>query len=265
MQTQKTKAVIARKLSKKELYNYFFPRRSSIWVKIALVGGALLFISGWFLHTNMLFIGPGALVGLSSGLAIWRTKRSNPNDEQYDTWVKSQGKILYQRGLQTLGITEAELSHHAFWIQSFVLPGSLDADEYDEEVTWLKQGQDGRHRASINVFTFIYPMARAFAIFKSDVNAFYPSLHNDLDEIYAYRHIVSATTYRIRDNIFLGEQEFPYLLEQFCLKITNGETIKLSATVKAKPFGSIPGIPTLTLPDTNFPWTLGQLRSMLLS
>lgn len=97
------------------------------------------------------------------------------------------------------------------------------------------------------------------------MNAFYPSLHNELDEIYAYRHIISATTSKSRDNIFLGEQEFPYQVEQFCLKITNGETIKLSATIKAKPFGSVPGIPTLTLPDTNFTWTLGQLRSMLLS
>ncbi len=264
MQTQKTRAVIARKLSEKELYNYFFPRRYSIWVWITLIGSAILFISAAVLQSTIFIV----LCALSACLGVfimWRTKRSNPSDELYDAWVRSQAKILYQRGLQALGITEAELSSHMLWIQSFVLPGSLDADEYDADVVWLKQGKDGRWRTSINVYTFFYPLARSFAIFKSDVNAFYPSLHNDLDEIYAYRHIVNATTSKIRDNVFLGEQEFPYQVEQFCLKITNGETIKLSATVKARPFGSVPGIPTLALPDTNFNWTLGQLRSKLLS
>lgn len=144
-----------------------------------------------------------------------------------------------------------------------MLPGSFDADEYDAEVVWLKYGKDGRCRSSINVFTFIYPTSRSFGIFKSDVNALFPSLHNDEDEVYPYRHIISATTSKTRDTILLGEQEFPYQIEHFCLKITNGETVKLSATVKAKPSGSIPGVPTIALPDTNFNWTLGKLRSML--
>jgi hypothetical protein len=264
MQSQRTRAVIARKLSKKELYNYFFPRRNPIWVWIAFAGSATSLIISMFMH-SMTFIGIAVFLGLIGVFRIWRTKRLNPNDEQYDAWVRRQGKILYTRGLEVLGITEAELSSHALWMQSFVLPGSRDADDYEAEVVWLKEGKDGRSRSSINVYTFFYPMARSFAIFKSDVNAFYPSQHNDLDEIYAYHHLVSATTKRIRDNIFVGEQEFPYLIEQFCLKITNGDTLQLSAAVKARPFGSVPGIPTITLPDTDFIWTLGQLRSMLLS
>ncbi len=115
MQTQRTKAVIARKLSEQELYNYFFPRRYPIWVWIAFAGGAVLFIIGAFLQ-SMIIVGLSVLVGLIGVLMMWRTKRSNPNDEQYDTWVRGQGKILYKRGLQVLGITEAELSNHAFWI-----------------------------------------------------------------------------------------------------------------------------------------------------
>ncbi|MBV9615828.1 MAG: hypothetical protein JO031_10275 [Ktedonobacteraceae bacterium] len=262
MSTQRTKAVIARQLSSQELANYFAPRPYPIWVWVAFASGVALFIIGSLLQ-NMIFIGLSILLGFIGILIMWRTKRSNPDDEQYDAWVKSQGRILYKRGLQALGITESQMSHSVLSILSYVLPGSLDADDYDEDVVQIKWGKDGRCRSSITVYTFIYPLARSFAIFKSDVNAFYPALHNELDEVYAYRHIISATTSKIRDTILLEEQEFPYQIEHFCLKISNGETIKLSATVKAKPAGSAASAPTIALPDTNFNWTLGKLRSML--
>jgi hypothetical protein len=149
------------------------------------------------------------------------------------------------------------------WIQSYVLPGTIDADEHILDTVHIKPGKDGRYRCSINVFTFIYPMTHSFAVFKSDINAFDPSFHNDEDDIYPYRHIIGATTSRTQETIFLGEREFPYQVEQFCLKLANGETIPLSATVRVKPSGSVAGVPTLALPDTNFSWTLNKLRAML--
>jgi hypothetical protein len=263
MQTQKTKAVIARQLSAKELYHYFFPRNYPTWAWMAFAGGTiLLFIVGSFLQ-QIPIIGFSALVALIGLTTRWLINRSNPNDAQYDAWVKSQAKMLYKRGLLTLGITESQLSDHAMWIQSYVLPGSLDAEEHISDTVHIKPGKDGRYRSSINVFTFIYPTARSFAIFKSDVHAFSPSLHNDEDDIYPYRHIIGATTSRTRETILLGEREFPYQVEQFCLKLANGETIPLSATVRVKPSGSVAGVPTLTLPDTNFNWTLNKLRAMI--
>ncbi len=263
MQTQKTKALIARQLSKQELYYYFFPRSSPIWVWIAFVGATfLLFIVGLVTQT-LPMLGFGLLIGLAGLFTYWWIHRLNLNDEQYDIWVRSQSKLLYKLGLQALSLAESQLSDHPMWIQSYVLPGSLDAEEYDADVVWLKVGKDGRHRSSVNTFTFIYPTARAFAIFKSDVNAFDPGSHNDEDDIYPYRHIIGATTGRTREAILVEEQEFPYQIEHFCLKLTNGETIKLSATIKAKPAGSVPGIPTLNLPDTNYSFTLSKMRMML--
>jgi hypothetical protein len=262
-QTQRTKTVIARQLSAKELYYYFFPRSYPTWAKITFAGGAgLLFLGGLFLR-QLPILGFGLLSGLIGLMLQWWINKSNPNDAQYDAWVKQQAKSLYKRGLQTLGITESQLSDHAMWIQSYVLPGTFDADEYLSNTVHIKPGTDGCYRSSINVFTFIYPMTHSFAIFKSDVHAFKPSLHNDEDDIYPYRHIISATTSRTRETIFLGEREFPYQVEQFCLKLANGETIPLSATVRVKPSGSVAGVPTLTLPDTNFSWTLNKLRAML--
>lgn len=263
MQTQTTKTGIARQLSARELYHYFFPLIYPVWARIAFAGGAILFVLvGLSLRLWLIFC-LGLLVGLAGLLVYWRIKRANPDDDHYDTWVKSQAKYLYKRGLQTLGINEAQLTDHPLWIRSYVLPGSQAAADYDPATIRIQCGKDGTYRTSINVFTFIYPMARSFAIFKSDINAFRPSFHNDEDEFFPYRHIVAATTIRTQETLLLGERKYPYLVEQFCLKLSNGESIPLSAAVRIKPPGSVAGVPTLTLPNTHFSWTLNKLREII--
>ena len=265
MQTQKMKTVIAQQLSEQEIKNYFFPQPYPIWTWVALASG-VIFIVLAFIAQNLFLGGVGIACILVGLFLIWKTKKSNPDDQQYDAWVENQGQILSQRGLQTLDITRSQMSDRMVHIRSYVLPGSLDANEYDPDSVWMKRGKDGYWRFSINVYTYIYPLPRYLAVFKSDINAFEPWVHNDLDEIFAYRHIISATTTsHFGDTILLGEQKFPYHMEQFCLKITNGEAVKLSATVKAKPPGSIAGIPRITLPDTGFNRTLNILRKLLLS
>lgn len=265
MQTQKIKTVIARQLSQQELKNYFFPRRYPTWAWIALIIGVILLVPG--LIAQKWFVSIAGLALILFGLFfLLKTKRSNPDDQQYDAWVENQGQILYKRGLQALDITRSQMSDRILHIRSYVLPGSFDANEYDPDSVWMKCGKDGYWRFSINVYTYIYPLPHYLAVFKDDINAFQPWLHNDLNEIYAYQHIVSATTMsEPGDAIFLEGQKFPYHMEQLCLKISNGDALKLSATVKAKPPGSLSGIPVIVLPDTGFNRMLNILRKLLLS
>jgi hypothetical protein len=265
MQNQKTKSVIARQLSGQELTNYFFPRPYPIWAWAALGVGVILIVLA--LITKNLFISIVGIVLILVGLFfLWQTKRSNPDDQQYDAWVENQGQALYKRGLHALDITRSQMSDRMLHIRSYVLPGSFDANDYDPDTVWMKRGKDGYWRFSINVYTYIYPLPHYLAVFRGDINAFEPRLHNDLNEMYAYYHIIGATTVSDpEDAIFIGGQKFPYQTEQFCLKISNGDSDRLSATIKAKPPGSLSSIPAIVLPDTGFNKTLNILRKLILS
>jgi hypothetical protein len=265
MHPQRTKAVIARQLSPQELYNYFFPRPYPPWAWGLVVGGLILICIGpisqfWLVSVVGLVLFLGGLLYLLS------IKRANPDDRLYDAWVEDQGQRLSQKGFHLLDITRSQMSDRMLNMRSYVLPGSFDAAEYDPNAVQMKRGQDGAWRFSINVYTYIYPLKDALAIFKGDINALDPAFHNDLDEIYGYRHIVGANTITQSGNkILMSGQKFPYHIEYFCLKLSNGEAIKLSAAVKAKPPGSMSGVPMIALPDTGFNKMLNILRKLLLS
>jgi len=261
MHTQKMKTT--RSLSKQEVSNYFIPRRYPLWTGILIVIGIILIIVG-LIVPNMISIVIGLFLELWGWSWIYSIKRANPNDAQYDAWVEKQGQILYRRGLQALGITKSQMSNPVIRIQSYVIPGSHEAKEYLAEDVKMKHGKDGDLRFSINVFTYIYPTTRSLAIFRGDINAFTPSHYNDLHEVYPYHHIVTATTSPLRDNIIINGENFIYRTEQLCLKISNGETIPLSATVKMGPLGSAPDVPRITLPETGFTRALHKLRQVLL-
>lgn len=263
MSQQRQKKVSVRDLSEQEVVNYFFPRPIPVWTSIAIITGVVLLIIGGILQ-NIFVMAAGLVVGFISGYIIYKTVRSNPNDAQYDAWVERQGKALYSRGLQMLGI-QLHNRDTVQCIRSYVLPGSLAAQDYIADDVLMKRGKDGRLRFSINVYTYIFATTQWVAVFKSDVNAFTPLIHNDMHEIYAYRHIVGATTSQLRDEVIFEERRFPYRTEQFCLKIANGETVRLSAAVKAGPLSSAPGVPAIRLPNTGFDRTLNELRQILLA
>ncbi len=197
------------------------------------------------------------------GIIIYRRIKSHPDDESYDAWVGSLARKLYARGLDTLDI-QLHNQDQVLTIRSYVLPGSLTAHDYLHEEVLMKHGKDGRQRFSINVYTFIFCTARFLAIFESDVNVFNPLIHRDIHEIYGYPTIFTATTIPLEDTVVFDEQEVPYRTELFCLKFVNGETGKFSAAVKARPWGSIPDAPAITLPSTNFDKKLSKLRQILL-
>ncbi len=223
-QGQNQRAV--RELSAQEVYNYFYPRPTPKWNIGAIVFGVALIPVGIFLHSILL-------------------------------------SVAGARGLDTLDI-QLHNQDQVLTIRSYVLPGSLTAHDYLHEEVLMKHGKDGRQRFSINVYTFIFCTARFLAIFESDVNVFNPLIHRDIHEIYGYPTIFTATTIPLEDTVVFDEQEVPYRTELFCLKFVNGETGKFSAAVKARPWGSIPDAPAITLPSTNFDKKLSKLRQILL-
>lgn len=265
MHTRKTKAVIARQLSQQELNNYFFPRPYPPWAWAMVVIGPLLMPIGPIAQLWLVDI-LGLLLFLWGLLFLVSIKRANPDDRLYDAWVESQGQLLAQEGMQRLDITRSQISDRVLNMRSYVLPGSFDAAEYDPKAVYMKRGKDGYHRFSINVYTYIYPLKNSLAIFKGDINALDPTFDNDKDDIYPYRHIMGVNTIiQPRNTVLIGGQKVPYRIEQFCLKLKYGETIAWSAAVKAKPPGSISGLPTVALPDTAFNKTFNILRKILLS
>jgi hypothetical protein len=265
MHTQRTKAVIARQLSQQELSNYFFPRSYPLWAWVMVVVSPILIGIGLISQLWLMSIA-GLAIFLGSLLSLLSIKRGNPDDRLYDAWVENQGQLLAQKGLHMLDITRAQMSDRMLNMRSYVLPGSFDAADYGQEAVHMKRGNDGEWRFSINVYTYIYPLKDALAIFKGDINALDPAFHNDQDEIYSYRSLAGACTMsQPGDKLLMGAQKFPYRIEQFGLKFNNGETIKLSAAVKARPPGSMSGTPTIMLPDTGFNRTFNILRRLLLS
>ncbi|HYU73864.1 MAG TPA: hypothetical protein VEL31_14380 [Ktedonobacteraceae bacterium] len=259
-QGQNQRAV--RELSAQEVYNYFYPRPTPKWNIGAIVFGVALIPVGIFLHSILLSVA-GPIIVAIFGIIIYRRIKSHPDDESYDAWVGSLARKLYARGLDTLDI-QLHNQDQVLTIRSYVLPGSLTAHDYLHEEVLMKHGKDGRQRFSINVYTFIFCTARFLAIFESDVNVFNPLIHRDIHEIYGYPTIFTATTIPLEDTVVFDEQEVPYRTELFCLKFVNGETGKFSAAVKARPWGSIPDAPAITLPSTNFDKKLSKLRQILL-
>jgi hypothetical protein len=251
-----------RALSEQEVYNYFYPQSTPAWNIIVIVIGIALFLASFFFHFILLAI-IGPIIALIGGLIIYKRIKAHPSDEDYDAWVGSMAVALYDRALDTLDI-QLHNQDRVLTIRSYVLPGSLAADDYAPDEVLMKYGKDGRPRFSINVYTFIICTDDFLAVFESDVNVFQPFMHRDIHEIYGYHTIFSATTLALEDTILFDDQEFPYRTEQFCLKFANGETLGFSAAVRARPWGNMSNVPTIQLPGTDFDKKLSKLRQILL-
>jgi hypothetical protein len=251
-----------RALSAREVSNYFYPRPTPVWNVVAIIAGVALLPAGIILHSLLLLVA-GLLIIAGGAFIIHRRIKSHPDDESYDAWVGSLAVGLYERGLDTLNI-QLHNQDRVLTIRSYVLPGSLAADDYPPDEVLLKYGKDGRPRFSVNVYTFIICTEDFLAIFESDVNVFSPLIQRDTHEIYGYRTIFSATTIPLEDTVLFDEQEVPYRTEQFCLKFANGETMGFSAAVRARPWGNMSDVPAIELPSTDFDRKLSKLRQILL-
>lgn len=251
-----------RELSAQEVRNYFYPRPTPMWNIGAIVFGAVLIPLSIFLHFILLAVA-GPIVAAIFGFIVYRRIKSHPDDESYDAWVKGQARELYERSLDVLDI-QPGFQGQKLIIRSLVLPGSSAANEYQSGEALMKWGKDGRLRFSINVYTFIFCTTRFIAIFESDINVFHPFFHTDTHNIYAYSKIFSAMTTQFEDTVLLNEQEVPYRMEQFCLELTNGDTVILTATVRARPRGNVPGASVIIPPGPNFDKKLSKLRQILL-
>ncbi|MDQ2884962.1 MAG: hypothetical protein M3Y39_02655 [Chloroflexota bacterium] len=260
--SQQQRQSTIRDLSRKEVSNYFYPRPTPAWNIVAIIVGIALLPISIILHYILLFAA-GLLIVAVGAFIIYKHARAHPDDESYDAWVGSLAIGLYDRGLDMLNI-QPHNQDSVLTIRSYVLPGSLAADDYPSDEVLMKYGKDGRLRFSVNVYTFIICTKDYLAVFESDVNVFSPLIHRDIHEIYGYRTIFSATTMPLEDTVLFGGEEVPYRTEQFCLKFANGETLDFSAAVRARPWGNMSDVPTITLPSTGFDKNLSKLRQILL-
>jgi hypothetical protein len=251
-----------RALSARDLYDYFYPRPVPPWKFGVLIVGIILILVGLFV--SQIFIVIGVLIGGIGVFIICKQIKSRPDDESYDAWLRERAQDLYERSLEMLDIRPGGRGQ-SMSIRSLVLPGSMEANEYRDGEALIKRGKDGRLRFSINVYTFIFCTPRFLAVFKSDINAFQPYTHIDAHNIYPYSKIFGAVATQSEDIVILNEQKLPYRMEQFCLELTNGQKEVMSATVRARPRGNMPGAPMIMPPGSNFDKKLSRLRQILLA
>lgn len=259
--SQQQRQHTARKLSKQELYDYFYPRPISRWKFGAIAVGIILVLVGLFLP-EIPIIGIGLCIGGGGAFFIYKQVTSRPDDESYDVWLRAHARQLYKRSLEMLAIQPGSQGE-TLTIQSFVLPGSMEAKEYPAGEVSMKLGKDGQWRFSINIYTFIFCTPGFLAISKSDINAFQPFAHLDTHSIYSYSKVFGAGITQCEDIVILNEQALPYQMENFCLELTNGKTKVMSAVVKARPGGNARGAPIIMLPGTNFDRNLSRLQQIL--
>ena len=231
---------------------------------ITCLVGALFLAIGISLQ-NVYLIALGCLLLLISASIIGVIRRSNPTDQQYDQWVHAQAQAMLPRALAKFNMRSYQVTDHILRTHSFVLPGSRMASHYPEKEVQAKRGKDGQWRFSINVYTYFLPAEHYLAVYTCDVNAFDPSSHIEQTEEYFYSDIVGVTTHPLRDTAIIGNRRYRYRIEQFSLRISNGDTIDLGASLKATPLDDEQHIPVFTLPQTGFDRTLTRLRSLLRS
>jgi hypothetical protein len=249
---------------------YFFPRPiSTLSIVMAVIGGVFMLLGIALLWLTGVGIVVGALLAIGLILLILGVRsmiviiRSNPDDEDYDDWLERQGKALLPRALRTLSLDEQQITSKIICVHSVLLPGSSLANNYHDEV-YLKQGQDGQWRSSVNLYTYFFPSERFIAIFTRDINAFSPrGPHSDESEEYFYRDIIGVSTSVSRDTVLVGEVESTYRVQQLSLKLINGENLRFGGYLSAVPFDTKRGLPTILSPDARVNATLNDLRVLL--
>ena len=266
-QRQQQRIIPKRSLSEAETRRYFSPRQFPRWTCIILLLGLLFItISYYWLYSWVVFSG-GMIVLLGSIVRLMLIFTSRISDEQYDSWVEDQADAMYYEAIQTLGLDESDLADPVQCIHSFVLPRSRIAEAYPTQEVQVKRGTDGDLHYSVHVYTYFFFTRNSLAIFRGDINAWN---HSEYDEknytfIRRYQHIMDVVIYKSQDTVSIEDKLFQYNVEQCCLELTNGRTIPLSATLRARRRDKQRNVIKSLLPETGFESTLRDVRTLLFS
>ncbi|GAC1655563.1 MAG: hypothetical protein NVS4B12_28050 [Ktedonobacteraceae bacterium] len=234
----------------------YFSQSTPRWIFLLIVG-VLLAIGGYYLHTSIL-VPLGGILSSISIIVLLIMAVLKPSDNAYDKWLGDQFRILDSTVLPKLHLQPSQVVGDRLHLHGFVFPGTEDAASYGD--VRVKEGRDKYSRFSVNVYTFFVATQDHIAIFVTDVNALDQSTHVENASYYYYDHVVGVTTRDVQVKIKLWGKEYNVLLQNFALQATNGESVKVGASLRAKPIGKSKNVPVLTAVDTE----IGKVTAALL-
>lgn len=261
-QSQAGMAKRDKQFSNQQMRKYFTEKRySRKMIVCAAVLGLISFLS---LAFNGVFSIVGFFLCVCFVGYILIKARSIPTDKEYDEWVKRKRRALLSRAYKKLHLNQSHLIIHPLIVKGFILPGSEPAAHYSARDVYMKEGEDGQWRFSINVFMFFFATEDYLAVFSSSVNAVNQSAPPvEGTEEYFYDHIVGVTTYTGQDVAVIYGQEYDYRIQKFSLRIANRDNINLGAYIGATALGNSQHGPIIIPPTMNIDRVLAELRHVI--
>lgn len=263
VQNQQT-TVPVRQLTAEEVKRYFIatrtPRKAFVVAGLMFLG-LLLLLFGIAMNIPFLVV-TGAILLLAPPVSVFVLRKSTPNDEEYDAWVKEQAAEIRRTAYRELQIDRADLKGPPLLIRSFILPGSSLANKQPENTVLLKKGKDGHYRFSVMFYTYLFPGTSYIAIYTHYVNAVAMSSRLWQNEEYAPHHIVRPIVSSKQEEILIEREWCRCEIEQLCLGIANQETIPLGAYLAMTPVDR-DDLPTITLPGLTVQQAVMSIRKLL--
>ena len=253
-----------REFSNEQMRRYFTEERyPGKWIVWAAIVGLADFCSFAFNSYLGLF---GAAVFVSLIAYIIIRARSIPTDKEYDEWLKRRARSMIPRAYRKLNLDRSDLIAPLLRIDSFVLPGSRLAEHFSPDDVQMKEGKDGRWRFSVNVFMYLFPAEHSLAFFSGSVNALNQFARPvEETEEYFYEHIAGATTFETKDYAVIHGYQYVYRIQQFSLRVGNGDNIDLGAYISASALDDNQQGPAIIPPTRNVDQVLAELRAILRS
>jgi len=265
MSRQILSGVSTQQFSESEMRRYFSKGLTDAIV-ITIVGIVLIIVgSGIPGLAPVVFLGLG-LGAIGIVITAYKLFASKPSDQEYDKWLENHANALVFGAGDKLGMQRNQVEAHIIKqtllsIHGFVLPGMSEAYKYRIDELRAKKGKDGVWRFSVNVYTYFFPEEHHLGAFVGDVNALNQSAHNDKTEEYFYQDVVGATVSDEQNTIEFRGKKYQYRIQQFSLRITNGDSI--GATVNARPADNRQNAPIFSIPDSGIDRTIAYLRMLL--
>lgn len=236
----------------------YFSTGSARSIMIVIVG-VLLVIVGIYLNF-LILSGVGALLIIAGGIVIM-VARSRPSDKEFDRWLEGQSNALAAAALEKLHLHPNQVLGPPLHLHGYVLPGTKDARNYDE--IRQKQGKDGQWRFSANVYTFFFPADHHIAVFSSGIDALDQSAHVEQAYHYFYHDIVGVAAQDVQDTINFKGRDYTVLLQQFSLKVANGDAIGIGGSFSVKPIGKKKDAVPFAVTDSDVSRTVAALLALL--
>jgi hypothetical protein len=253
-----------REFSNEQMRRYFTEKRySGKWIVWTAVLGLVDFCSFAF-NSYIGFFGAAVFVSLVAYIII--RAKSIPTDKEYDEWLKRRARGMIPRAFRKLNLDSSDLVAPLLRIDSFVLPGSRLAEYSSPDDVHMKEGKDGKWRFSVNVFMYLFPAEHSLAVFSGSVNALNQFARPvEETEEYFYDHIAGVTTSETTDNAVIYGYRYVYRIQQFSLRVVNGDNIHLGAYISASALDYNPQGPEIIPPTMNVDRLLAELRTILRS